>query len=75
MQRLLAGILVFWCSVICLATQPPESEEKSSARPKLEFVKVEHDFGKNVSGPELKHSFVFKNTGNAPLFIEKVKAG
>ena len=43
--------------------------------PKIEFASTQHDFGKQVSGPELKYSFGFRNTGEGTLIIESVKAG
>ena len=51
-----------------------ESEIKISV-PEIVFDKLDHDFGKQVSGPLLETTFFFRNKGNAPLFIEKVKAG
>lgn len=43
--------------------------------PKIEFANTQHDFGKQMSGPELKYSFGFRNTGEGTLIIESVKAG
>ena len=47
----------------------------TTEKPHIVFSILEHDFGDQISGVSLKYSFVFTNTGNAPLFIEKVKAG
>ena len=43
--------------------------------PNMKFDETTHDFGKQMSGPELKHTFNFKNEGDGTLVIEKVKAG
>lgn len=54
------------------AKKPINEDGKS---PKMVFNELTHDFGKQVSGPELKHIFTFKNEGDGTLMIEKVKAG
>ena len=40
----------------------------------FEFEKVEHDFGKIKEGEKAIHSFMFKNTGDAPINISSVKS-
>jgi hypothetical protein len=49
--------------------------EPTGPHPKIEFQEVAYDFGKQIAGTELKHSFSFKNTGTETLVIDKVKAG
>ncbi len=49
--------------------------DPNGPKPKIEFESLTYDFGKKLSGADLSHSFVFHNRGNAPLLIEKVKAG
>jgi len=44
-------------------------------QPVIEFDHLKYDFGKQISGNDLKHFFSFKNTGKGMLIIEKVKAG
>ncbi len=39
------------------------------------FDTLEHDFGDQVSGNLLKHTFTFKNLGTTPFSIKDVKAG
>jgi len=56
-----------------VSAQIPDS--KSPVKPKIVFSEFDFDFGKNFTGKTLEHSFTFKNDGDAPLFIEKVKAG
>lgn len=56
---------------------PPEKQiiNEDGKAPKLVFKELSHDFGKQTSGPDLKHTFTFKNEGDGTLMIEKVKAG
>lgn len=42
--------------------------------PVIEFIQVEHDFGKVIQGEVVSYSFKFKNTGNADLVIANVSA-
>jgi len=44
-----------------------------SKEPKIEFVTLEHDFGKMIQGEQVSYTFKFKNTGNAPLIISAVE--
>ncbi|MBN1878706.1 DUF1573 domain-containing protein [bacterium] len=48
---------------------------KDGKNPKIVFAETQHDFGKQISGPDLKHVFNFRNTGEGTLIIENVKAG
>jgi hypothetical protein len=41
--------------------------------PKFTFVEEEHDFGLLVDGEKVAYSFVFTNTGDAPLIISNAK--
>ncbi len=43
--------------------------------PRISFMEVEHDFGPVSAGTKLSYTFVFRNTGNAPLRILKLQAG
>ncbi|GAB4478975.1 MAG: hypothetical protein OHK0057_30530 [Thermoflexibacter sp.] len=40
---------------------------------KIEFDKVQHDFGTIKEGEVVKHKFTFKNVGDVPLVISDVK--
>ncbi|MFC5272135.1 DUF1573 domain-containing protein [Adhaeribacter terreus] len=42
--------------------------------PVMSFEKYEHDFGDIKPGDVVKHTFNFKNTGEAPLIIESATA-
>jgi hypothetical protein len=47
----------------------------SSAQPKIEFKKTEHDYGTiKEDGGMATATFEFKNTGNQPLILNSVKA-
>jgi hypothetical protein len=41
---------------------------------KIKFEKTSHDFGSKPQGTPATYDFVFKNTGNAPLVLQDVKA-
>lgn len=43
--------------------------------PGIVFDTVDHDFGDQVSGKILKHTFTFKNLGATLFSIKDVKAG
>jgi len=45
---------------------------ENTARPIIEFVKNEHDFGQVLQGEIVSYSFRFTNTGNADLIITNV---
>lgn len=42
-------------------------------KPRALFKETTHDFGKVKQGDVVTHEFAFKNTGNAPLVVEKVE--
>jgi Protein of unknown function (DUF1573) len=54
-------------------TQATASTTPTGAMPKLEFDKTQHDFGNIKEGEIVKHTFKFKNVGEAPLLISDVK--
>jgi len=45
------------------------------ADPRIEFNEISYNFGQVKQNSELKHIYVFKNTGSSTLTIENVKAG
>lgn len=47
----------------------PTEITETQQGPKLVFEETEHQFGKINQGDKVKHTFVFKNTGDAPLII------
>lgn len=59
-----------------LVQTPKTSVENStsvSGTPQFTFVEEEHDFGLLVDGEKVSYSFVFTNTGDAPLIISNAK--
>jgi hypothetical protein len=51
-------------------TQPVTDEKPEGPLPKLEFQKVDHDFGTIKEGDVVEYTYAFKNTGEAPLIIQ-----
>jgi uncharacterized protein YxeA len=47
--------------------------ESAIGVPEFSFVEEEHDFGLLVDGEKVSYSFVFTNTGDAPLIISNAK--
>lgn len=47
--------------------------DESAKAPKVEFKKMEHDFGTVIQGERVTYGFRFTNTGNADLLLSKVK--
>jgi hypothetical protein len=52
------------------ATPAVTEEKPAGPLPKFEFQKVDHDFGTITEGQVVEHTYVFKNTGEAPLIIQ-----
>ncbi len=46
-----------------------------NGKPKIQFDKITHDFGKQEQSIEVKHVFTFKNIGDGTLLIDKISAG
>lgn len=57
-------------------TTRPEWQEKADALPKttVEFGAKEFNYGTVTSGEVVSHKFTFKNTGDKPLTLTRVKA-
>ena len=52
-----------------------EQQDEADKAPSIQFVAPDFTFDKAVEGVEITHDFVVKNTGNAPLYIQKVRTG
>ncbi|MFP4557388.1 MAG: DUF1573 domain-containing protein [Bacteroidales bacterium] len=50
------------------------TEKEKANAPKIEFEKINKDFGTVEEGKEINHEFVFKNTGKSDLVIRKIRA-
>ncbi len=50
-------------------------EDVKGPHPVITFTETVHDFGTHISGENLETDFIFKNTGNAVLKIDRVKGG
>jgi hypothetical protein len=62
-------------ALFCFCLSSAQAADKAAPQPKIQFMQLSHDFGKSAPNMDLKHSFMFKNTGKALLIIENVKAG
>lgn len=73
-------ILILAGSVSCGSNAGEGSGERISSRgqadgnAKIEFRTVRYDFGKVKPGEKLSYTFIYKNTGNAPLIINSARA-
>ena len=75
---LLGSLAPGWAETPAVVSEPGASAspaDDSGGKPQIRFTTLEHDFGKAVSGEELKTVFEFKNAGEGVLVIEKVKGG
>ena len=45
------------------------------AKPMAMFQETTYNFGVVSKDSSMKHTFVFKNTGNSTLVIDRIKAG
>lgn len=51
-----------------------ERDASASKFPVIEFNETEHDFGDIEKGKSVETTFVYKNTGDAPLVITDIKS-
>lgn len=58
----IAGIFFLFPAVLC-------------AQPSVEVTESKYEFDPVPEGTEIEHSFKIKNTGDAPLHIQKVNTG
>ena len=64
-----------WKWLFCLLYLFISCVSAFSSQPQLVCPSLTHDFGKVWEGTPLVHSFILKNTGDAPLIIQSVKPG
>jgi hypothetical protein len=53
------------------ATEPVTGEKPEGPLPVAQFANLEHDFGTVKEGQVVEYTFAVKNTGQAPLLIQK----
>ncbi len=66
-----AGFLI---SLFVALQAPAGAAERRAPAPRVEFPEKSFDFGTIYQGEDVSHKFVFRNTGNAPLKIGKVRS-
>jgi hypothetical protein len=55
------------------AANPADQVKPEGPLPTIQFTSQEHDFGTIKEGDKVTHVYKFKNTGDAPLIIEKAQ--
>jgi hypothetical protein len=68
---LAAGFLI---PLLVALQAPAGAAQRRGPAPRVEFPEKSFDFGTIYQGEDVCHTFVFRNTGNAPLKIEKVRS-
>jgi len=71
------GIWVIFSFASCNTNNPKsgsKERQEKHALSSIEFYETEYDFGTIAGGELVTHRFIFKNTGNAGLYISKVMA-
>jgi hypothetical protein len=61
-------------SLLVALQAPAAAAQRRAPAPRVEFAETSFDFGTIYQGEDVSHTFVFRNTGNAPLKIEKVRS-
>jgi hypothetical protein len=68
------AFLTFFVASTLFALSASAQSSPPAQQPKIFFDETTHDFGNQLNGVELKHSFTVKNTGKGILTIDNVKA-
>lgn len=68
------GIIVMF---VCLffAAAGPAAGEGGDRLPAVQVVEGSHEFAPLPEGRDVVHAYVIRNTGDAPLAIQKVRTG
>ena len=66
------GIVIISAIMFVVFTNSQITASLSSDSPKIVFTNSTFDFGTVPQGPEVSHSFEFKNSGSGTLKIEKI---
>lgn len=72
-------LLVGGCSASTGSSEPakskPQAKQQLAGAPRIACTKPTFDYGKVAQGATVKHVFVLKNEGGAPLTIERAAGG
>ncbi len=68
------SIILFACNNSSDKEKSKQTRAEKHALTSMEFTEPEFDFGTITGGEVVAHRFIFKNTGNADLYISKVLA-
>lgn len=71
------GLAVILCAIVGVLPAFSQSENEhhqADKAPRIVFAETTHDFGTMGQQQTVKHTFAFKNEGDAPLVIQNVKA-
>ena len=71
MKALFSFILL--STTLSLTAQEAKSELEPENGPIITFTEKMFDFGEITQGDVVEHTFVFENTGNAPMIISNAK--
>lgn len=66
--------LYHFVAVVCFFAALASAADASDVKP-VAVVEAAYDFGMAFEGSDVTHDFIVKNTGNADLEIQSVKAG
>jgi len=71
------GLLMLLLATVASAAEPQTdvATDPVPTAPQAVIDDTRHTLPAVIEGTEVRHNFVVKNTGNAPLEIEKVKTG
>lgn len=69
---LTVGLIAIAAVMFVVFTNSQITASMSGNSPKAVFTNTSHDFGNVPQGPDITHSFKFRNSGSGSLKIEKI---
>lgn len=63
------------CQLAGEGKDPALSQSADGGQAGIQFITANHDFGEIIEGEKVAFSYIFTNTGDAPLVINRVDAG